>query len=149
MYVCTRKILPLTQYIGMELCEYGDAELMMKAQPDTLLPAREAACCLFQMAFALYSGRAELSLRHFDVKLLNFFVGDGVRLLEEDRARKGEVPGEGGVTLRYGLGQEVVELRLPQERAFVVSCCWLLFYRDRGRGRVGGGWGEFLRLDVL
>lgn len=116
----------LMQYIGMELCEYGDAEIFMKSQRDGLLPPEEARGFLFQMAFALYAGRAELSLRHFDVKLLNFFVGDASRAAATAAAAAGSAKGVGvrvekGVTLRYGLGQDVVELCLPQDRAFLVS----------------------------
>ena len=107
----------------MELCEHGDAEVFIKAQENGLLPTVEAQGFLFQMAFALYAGRAELSLRHFDVKLLNFFVSDASRLL-----RAGEVAGPdggaggggGGVTLRYGVGEDVVELCLPKGRAYLV-----------------------------
>ncbi|CAN0087479.1 unnamed protein product, partial [Ectocarpus fasciculatus] len=77
------------QYIGMELCEHGDAEVFMKAQRDGLLPTVEAQGFLFQMAFALYAGRAELSLRHFDVKLLNFFVSDASRLVAQLGGRDG------------------------------------------------------------
>lgn len=119
----------------MELCEYGDAEVFIKAQEGSILPTVEAQGFLFQMAFALYAGRAELSLRHFDVKLLNFFVSDASRLV----ACRGE--GEkGGVTLRYGVGADVVELCLPRDRAYLVRewrlcflgvgmfcfcyCCW-------------------------
>ncbi|CAM9880328.1 unnamed protein product, partial [Laminaria digitata] len=106
------------QYIGMELCEHGDAEVFIKSQRDRLLPPEEARGFLFQMAFALYAGRSELSLRHFDVKLLNFFVGDASRALGGAGGGRGE--GD-GVTLRYGLGQEVVELCLPRDRAFLVK----------------------------
>ncbi|CAM9154423.1 unnamed protein product, partial [Scytosiphon promiscuus] len=110
------------QYIGMELCEHGDAEVFIRAQHDRLLPTVEAQGFLFQMAFALYAGRAELSLRHFDVKLLNFFVSDASRLLTAGGSEG--VPGaEGGgdVTLRYGVGTDVVELCLPQDRAYLVK----------------------------
>lgn len=105
----------------MELCEHGDAEVFIRAQRDRVLPTVEAQGFLFQMAFALYAGRAELSLRHFDVKLLNFFVSDASRLLAA--GSKGGVCGEegsGDVTLRYGVGADVVELCLPQDRAYLV-----------------------------
>lgn len=113
------------QFIGMELCEHGDAEVFIKAQENRVLPTEQAIGFLFQMAFALYAGRAELSLRHFDVKLLNFFVGDASRLLAERDGFIGGRSGE-GVTLRYGLGEEIVELCLPEDRAQVVRG-WTLF----------------------
>lgn len=116
------------QYIGMELCEHGDAEVFIKAQRDGLLPTVEAQAFLFQMAFALYAGRAELSLRHFDVKLLNFFVSDASRLVGGGQGGGeglGNVEEGGPVTLRYGVGGDVVELCLPQDRAYLVSGAWV------------------------
>ncbi|CBN78046.2 conserved unknown protein (Partial), partial [Ectocarpus siliculosus] len=112
------------QYIGMELCEHGDAEVFIKTQRDGLLPTVEAQGFLFQMAFALYAGRAELSLRHFDVKLLNFFVSDASRLVGgggQCGGGGGDVEEGGPVTLRYGVGGDVVELCLPQDRAYLVK----------------------------
>lgn len=122
--------LPRThnQYIGMELCEHGDAEVFIKTQRDGLLPTVEAQGFLFQMAFALYAGRAELSLRHFDVKLLNFFVSDASRLVGgggQGGGGGGNVDEGGPVTLRYGVGGNVVELCLPQDRAYLVSGAWV------------------------
>lgn len=131
----------LLQFIGMELCGHGDAEGLIRNQPDGLLSLSEAHCFLFQMAFALYVGRTELSMRHFDVKLLNFLVADAAALLggvsgSEGAAGTPAEPGDlsslgdeqllgmedgGGVVLRYAVGAEVVELRMPEERAFVVS----------------------------
>eukprot|EP00903_Cladosiphon_okamuranus_P011726 g11026.t3 len=111
------------QYIGMELCQHGDAEVFIRAQENGLLPTVEAQGFLFQMAFALYAGRAELSLRHFDVKLLNFFVSDASRLLLRagEDGGAGQDGGAGGVTLRYGIGEDVVELCLPEERPYLVK----------------------------
>lgn len=113
LYLLMLHLLP--QFIGMELCEYGDAEMFMKTQRDGLLPLREAQGFLFQMAFSLYAGRVELSLRHFDVKLLNFFVGNMCNAAGE----------EGDLMIRYGLGQDVMELHLPRDRAYVVSVALL------------------------
>lgn len=140
----------------MELCGHGDAEDLIRDQPDALLPLSEAKGFLFQMAFSLYAARAELSLRHFDVKLLNFFVGDASQLVKTC-SRHGYKGGEAGrvatysteradencsrggaadidsrcceddvaaseyFVLRYGIGEEVMELRMPRDRAFVVS----------------------------
>ena len=36
---------------------------------------------LFQMFYALYACREKLALRHFDIKLLNFFVTKGLATL--------------------------------------------------------------------
>jgi len=63
------------QFIRMEFCSGGDMEELVRRactlQIDTL------RSFLFQMCFSLYACRDKLSLRHFDVKLLNFFVTDG------------------------------------------------------------------------
>lgn len=63
------------QFIRMEFCSGGDMEEMVRKartlQVDTL------RSLLFQMCFSLYACRDKLCLRHFDVKLLNFFVTDG------------------------------------------------------------------------
>lgn len=140
----------------MELCGHGDAEGLIRDQPDKLLPLAEARSFLFQMAFSLYVGRAELSMRHFDVKLLNFLVADASALLTPGgRGGHGggsdataglscsteEVPRvgadmKGGVALRYAVGSELVELCMPRDRAFVVS--WLS--AGRGTGWCGTVW---------
>lgn len=104
----------------MELCEYGDAEVFIKAQKGRVLPTEEAQGFLFQMAFAIYAGRAELSLRHFDIKLLNFFVSDASRLVKGWGEGEGAGREDRGLTLRYGVGADVVELCLPRDRAYLV-----------------------------
>ncbi|GBG34726.1 Serine/threonine-protein kinase ksp1 [Hondaea fermentalgiana] len=65
------------QYIRMELCAHGDCEEYLKTCPDALL-AVDATLGLFsQMVFALLIGHRELGLRHYDIKLLNYFISDG------------------------------------------------------------------------
>lgn len=63
------------QYIRMEFCGGGDVESFLRK-------TGEVSCAtirsfLFQMSFSLYAGREALALRHFDVKLLNFFLARG------------------------------------------------------------------------
>ena len=52
--------------------------------PHTLVPTPKVRDLFFQMAFSLYAGRQQLSLCHYDIKLLNFLVdevsGWGVRV---------------------------------------------------------------------
>lgn len=63
------------QFIRMEYCNGGDVEsLLRKVQVFDAVMIRSF---LFQMCFALYCGREALSLRHFDLKLLNFFITSG------------------------------------------------------------------------
>ena len=40
---------------------------------------------LFQMFYALYACREKLALRHFDIKLLNFFVTKGLAVLSNQQ----------------------------------------------------------------
>jgi serine/threonine protein kinase len=66
----------LFQYIRMEFCRGGDLEELVRKQG--LLSLDSVRNMLFQMFFAMYSGREQLCLRHFDLKLLNFFVSSGM-----------------------------------------------------------------------
>ena len=64
------------QYARMELCRFGDVESYMKTLPNEMLPLDATVDFAFQMAFAIHAAREQLSLRHHDVKLLNFFIGE-------------------------------------------------------------------------
>ncbi|CAN0054801.1 unnamed protein product, partial [Discosporangium mesarthrocarpum] len=115
----------------MELCEHGDAEGLIRAQPNGLLSVPETLSCLFQMFFCLYTARAQLCLRHYDIKLLNFLVADAFKLVPMGSGDGGygasaagveaAAAGAGNVCLGYGLGEEVVELVMPRDRAFLVK----------------------------
>jgi len=59
------------QYIRMEFCSRGDLEEVVRARESFV--AEEVRSMFFQMCFALYTCREQLSMRHYDVKLLNFF----------------------------------------------------------------------------
>lgn len=87
------------QYIRMELCDEGDAEEYLKRQPNEAIPPVEARQLLFQMAFSLHAAADRFSLKHYDVKLLNFFL-QGVK---SDKS--------GDVVMRYGLGEHTFALR--------------------------------------
>lgn len=62
--------------IRMELCNHGDVEEYIRAQPDGLLGPEVVLAFLFQMCFAMYTAREAFLMRHYDVKLLNFFLRD-------------------------------------------------------------------------
>ena len=63
----------------MEYCSGGDLEEVVRRAGQ--LTVSTVKSILFQIFFAFYAGREKLCLRHFDVKLLNFFVSDGSCLL--------------------------------------------------------------------
>ncbi|CAJ1903870.1 unnamed protein product [Cylindrotheca closterium] len=87
------------QYIRMELCDEGDAEEYLKRQPDGAIDPIESMKLLFQMAFSLHAAADRFSLKHYDVKLLNFFL-QGVTTEKE-----------GNVVMRYGLGEHTFALK--------------------------------------
>lgn len=61
------------QYIRMELCDLGDLEEFVKTFPKELPSMNAVRGIFFQMCFSLFKGQQSLQLRHYDVKLLNFF----------------------------------------------------------------------------
>lgn len=76
------------QFIHTEFCAGGDLEHVVRTKGE-LDPATVRAL-LFQMCFALYSCREKLQLRHFDIKLLNFFVTNGSAALGTHDRHTGE-----------------------------------------------------------
>jgi serine/threonine protein kinase len=62
------------QYIRMELCTHGDLEVFLQKQPTLTLTNEALPPLAFQMVFSLYCAQQEFSLRHYDVKLLNFLL---------------------------------------------------------------------------
>jgi serine/threonine protein kinase len=95
------------QYIRMELVNEGDAEELIKRQPDEVFPRGVARSILFQIAFALYAAADKFSVKHYDVKLLNIFI------------QRVDVVGD--FILRYGLGSHVFALKMPRTHAFVAK----------------------------
>jgi hypothetical protein len=117
------------QYIRTEFCSGGDVEERLRrigAPPD--LPTVQAM--LFQMCFSLYACREKLCMRHFDVKLLNFFVTSPEILhAGGSGAAPAQVP---AVThLQVGLGQHVFNLSMNAS-----SVC-LIKLADFGTSAVG------------
>ncbi|CAM9702314.1 unnamed protein product [Chrysoparadoxa australica] len=94
------------QYIGMELCAYGDMEEFIKEQEGKVIPVDEARQMMFQMMFSVYAGRRAYHMRHYDLKLLNFLVTDARSSLNLPRNGSKE---SNGVLLRYGLGSVIFE----------------------------------------
>jgi serine/threonine protein kinase len=78
----------LYQYVKMEYCSGGDLESIVRHVE--LLEILTVKSILFQMFFAFYTCRENLSMRHFDVKLLNFFVSVGGSLLTNSQKKEYE-----------------------------------------------------------
>jgi serine/threonine protein kinase len=95
-------------YIRMELCDRGDAEEFIKAQPDATISPHLARSLLFQTAFALHAAAERCSMKHYDIKLLNLFL---------QRVPVNDGEGRAEVVLRYGLGSHVFSLRMQAEDA--------------------------------
>ena len=93
----------------MEYCKYGDVEKYIKKR------GKPSPCncriLLFQMAFSLYVASERFGVRHYDVKLLNFF-------LQSVTDRKDH---RHNVVLRYGVGSSIFQLRMRSSEAFFVK----------------------------
>jgi serine/threonine protein kinase len=109
------------QYIRQELCDEGDVEEYLKAQPDESIPPDQARYILFQIAFAIHAAADRFSLKHYDVKLLNVF-------LKRVRSDK-----QGDVILRYGLGEHTFALRQNRDQAIIAKLA------DYGTANVDSG----------
>lgn len=97
------------QYINMEYCSGGDIEDFIRKRRSKALSAVEIRQIFFQMCFSIYSCREQLSLRHFDIKLLNFFLADSSALLSNYSTTS---PRNDKVYYRIGFGNSVFSLPL-------------------------------------
>ena len=81
-------------YIRMELCDGGDLETYLRNEDDVAignngrdkLSETEILAFMFQMIISLAIGQDEMNLRHYDVKLLNFFLKRVIVDEDEDAA---------------------------------------------------------------
>jgi serine/threonine protein kinase len=106
------------QYIRMELCDKGDAEEFMKNLPDERFDPLQARSLLFQMAYALHTAAIKFSLKHYDVKLLNFFI----QSVQSKQL--------GTTVLRYRLGDHIFALKSARGTG------WLAKLADYGTANV-------------
>lgn len=104
----------LFQYIRMELCKFGDVEEFIKNQPDTMIHPLEARMLLFQMAFSLHVAGDRFGLKHYDVKLLNFFMQSA----NDADISVDDYP---FTVLRYGFGAHIFNLKMKTSRAFIAK----------------------------
>jgi len=102
------------QYIRMELCQHGDIEEFIKKQPEKMLAPGDCRNILFQMAFALHVAGDRFGLKHYDVKLLNFFLQSARDPTITDK----EHP---HVVLRYGVGSHIFRLRMHATSAHIAK----------------------------
>lgn len=65
---------PCFQYVVMQYAEGGDMEEACKSLAGMAWPPEMVPQLFFQMLFSLHVAQVELQLRHFDIKLLNFFL---------------------------------------------------------------------------
>lgn len=98
----------------MELCQHGDMEDYLRKMPGkTLLPC-DCQNLLFQMAFALHVAGDRFGLKHYDVKLLNFFLQSA----HEPNITKENLT---HVVLRYGVGSHIFRLRMHPSTAVIAK----------------------------
>jgi serine/threonine protein kinase len=119
------------QYIRMEFCSGGDLECVVRqlCVPDLSL----VQSYLFQMCFSMYTCREKLSMRHFDIKLLNFFMSTADCLLrtpaqqsQQSQQTQTQQRGHGHgqtheVDLHIGLGEHIYKLPLATDGFSVVK----------------------------
>ena len=101
------------QYIMMELAEGGDMEEACKACPGEAYDVAQLPSLLLQMLFSVLASQRELSLRHYDLKLLNFFLAAPPRA-------PGAAAHATHAAMRYGVGGRVLELQLPADEPSLV-----------------------------
>lgn len=98
----------------MELCDAGDVETFIRKHPDKMLTPWDCRNLLFQMAFALHVVADRFSLKHYDVKLLNFFL----QSVTDPTIAIKDHP---NVVLRYGVGLNIFRLRMHPSVAVIAK----------------------------
>ena len=95
----------------MEYCSGGDLEEMVRKRGS--LEASLIRNILFQMCFSLYACRERIAMRHYDIKLLNFFCTD--RLSVSSNAA--DIVSKSGstdlcTTLHFGFGDSIFNISI-------------------------------------
>lgn len=98
------------QYCQMEFCSAGDLEEHVRRHK--VLNVHDVRSFLFQMLFAMYAARETLSMRHYDIKLLNFFA-----TISTDA--QGQV--DHNRVVLVGFGKHVYKLRCEDSQANIVK----------------------------
>jgi hypothetical protein len=129
------------QYIRMEFCRGGDVEETVRR--DKQLDVITVQTMLFQMLLAIYTCREKLALRHFDIKLLNFFSTTSAALLSSDGRNESRTastpfgsvfgPRDCPIQLNIGFGDKIFTLPLRQDECDVIKLA------DFGTSVIGAG----------
>ena len=106
-------------YIRMELCDGGDLETYLRnseINTNGVLSGEEISSMLFQMIASLAVGQSEMKLRHYDVKLLNFF------LKSIDASGGDDVGKADSVNIAsYVFGDKTYNVTAPRERPYLIK----------------------------
>lgn len=156
------------QFIRMEFCKGGDLEDLVRKEK--LLEPAVVRSMLFQMCFSLFASRDRLALRHFDIKLLNFFVSTGSALLQPShrehqqahpgkaggtgkggvnsfqpfKAAQGKAGTSGPVALRIGFGRQIYTMEMQDDGLELVKLA------DFGTSAIGArGLGDPVTVDQV
>ena len=89
-------------------------EDFIRKHPETMLSPSDCRNLLLQMAFALFVAADRFGLKHYDVKLLNFFLQSATDASIPERNHP-------DVVLRYGVGSHVFRLRMPPSSAYIAK----------------------------
>lgn len=103
------------QYMRMEFCCHGDLEDYVRQQGDnSYLSSDNIRATLFQMLYGMYTGREQLSLRHYDVKLLNFFATSIEDLVSHHSTTRKPLENSSTPSVSKDLGTVLVEYGFDQ-----------------------------------
>jgi serine/threonine protein kinase len=112
------------QFIRMEFCAGGDVESHLRKCHT--FNADLIRSYLFQMCYSLYAGRESMSLRHYDIKLLNFFVTSGFEGLhvakkypEDSEKHHKEDSNSKGLQIGFGNHIYTLPIKLNQELSVI------------------------------
>ena len=107
-------------YIRMELCDGGDLETYLRnpeMNTNGALAAEEISSMLFQMIASLAVGQSEMNLRHYDVKLLNFFLKSICASGADADSQKADCVH----IASYNFGGKIYNITAPNERPYLVK----------------------------
>ena len=110
------------QFMRMEFCSGGDVETVVRSAKQ--LSEQTVRSFLFQMCFALYTCREKLALRHFDVKLLNFFASSGAGLIDSATCKGDNTSAaadSSSFNVKIGFGHYVYHIPVHAENITVVK----------------------------